>query len=90
MLSSGKEFQGQSSTHLIPLREYSKKLKENSKGKAYWKSKQGDNYTNKLKKRKALVVDFFQLQLGQDIEEKTLYIAIKLEMALPIGEIRQF
>ena len=35
-------------------------------------------------------MDFFQLQLGQNIKGKTLYIAIKLEMALPIGEVRQF
>ena len=35
-------------------------------------------------------MDLFQLQLGQDIKGKTLYIAIKLEMVLPIGEVRQF
>ena len=35
-------------------------------------------------------MDFSQLQLGQDMEGKTLYIAIKLEMALPIGEVCQF
>ena len=35
-------------------------------------------------------MDLFQLQLGQDIEGKTFYITIKLEMALPIGKIRQF
>ena len=35
-------------------------------------------------------MDLFQLQLGQDTEEKTLYITIKLEIALPIGEVRQF
>ena len=35
-------------------------------------------------------MDFSQLQLGQDIEGKTLYIAIKLEMALFIGKVRQF
>ena len=35
-------------------------------------------------------MDFSQLQLGQDIKGKTLYIAIKLEMALPTGEVRQF
>ena len=35
-------------------------------------------------------MDLFWLQLGQNMKGKTLYIAIKLEMALPIGEIRQF
>ena len=35
-------------------------------------------------------MDLFQLQLGQDIKGKTLYITIKLEMALSIGEVRQF
>ena len=35
-------------------------------------------------------MDFFQLQLGQDIKGKTFCITIKLEMALPIGEVRQF
>ena len=35
-------------------------------------------------------MDFSQLQLGQDIEEKTLCITIKLEIALPMGEVRQF
>ena len=35
-------------------------------------------------------MDLSQLQLGQDIEGKTLYITIKLEMALSMGEIRQF
>ena len=35
-------------------------------------------------------MDLFQLQLGQDIEGKTLCITIKLKIALPIGEIRQF
>ena len=35
-------------------------------------------------------MDFSQLQLGQDIEGKIFYIAIKLEMALPIGKVRQF
>ena len=35
-------------------------------------------------------MDFFQLQLGQEMEEKTLYIAIKLEMTLFISEVRQF
>ena len=35
-------------------------------------------------------MDFSQLQLGQDIEGKTLRIAVKLEMALPMGEVRQF
>ena len=42
------------------------------------------------KKRKALVADLSQLQLGQDTEGKTLYIIIKLEIVLPIGEVRQF
>ena len=35
-------------------------------------------------------MDRFQLQLGQDIKEKTLYITIKLKTALPISEVRQF
>ena len=35
-------------------------------------------------------MDFSQLQLGQDIEGKTLHIAIKLEMTLLTGEVRQF
>ena len=35
-------------------------------------------------------MDFSQLQLGQDIKGKTLYITIKLEMALPMGKVRQF
>ena len=35
-------------------------------------------------------MDFSQLQLGQDIKGKTLYIAIKLEIILPISEVRQF
>ena len=35
-------------------------------------------------------MDFSQLQLGQDIERKTLYITIKLKMTLPKGEVRQF
>ena len=35
-------------------------------------------------------MDLSQLQLGQDIKEKTLYIAIKLEMTLPIGKVCQF
>ena len=35
-------------------------------------------------------MDLSQLQLGQDIEGKTLYITIKLEIALPMGEVRQF
>ena len=35
-------------------------------------------------------MDFFQLQLGQDIEEKTFYITIKLKIVLSIGEVRQF
>ena len=35
-------------------------------------------------------MDLSQLQLGQDIEEKTLYIIIKLEIALPISKVRQF
>ena len=52
MLNSGKEFQGQSSTRLTSLWEYSKKLRENSRGKAYQKSKQGNNRTDKLKKEK--------------------------------------
>ena len=33
-------------------------------------------------------MDFSQLQLGQDIEGKTFYIAVKLKMALFIGEVR--
>ena len=32
-------------------------------------------------------MDLSQLQLGQDMEGKTFYIAIKLEMALFIGEV---
>ena len=40
--------------------------------------------------KKALIIDLFGLQLGQDIKGKTLYITVKLEMALPIGEVRQF
>ena len=32
-------------------------------------------------------MDFFQLLLGQEIKRKTLYIAIKLEMTLFIGEV---
>ena len=32
-------------------------------------------------------MDFSQLQLGQDIKRKTLYITVKLEMALPMGEV---
>ena len=35
-------------------------------------------------------MDFSQLQLGQDIKKKTLYIVIKLEMTFPIGKVRQF
>ena len=35
-------------------------------------------------------MDFSQLQLGQDIEGKTLRITVKLEIALPIGKVRQF
>ena len=35
-------------------------------------------------------MDLSQLQLGQDMEGKTLYITIKLEIALPIGKVRQF
>ena len=35
-------------------------------------------------------MDLSQLQLGQDIEGKTLYITVKLEMALFTGEVRQF
>jgi len=33
-------------------------------------------------------MDLSQLQLGQDTEEKTLRITIKLEIVLPIGEVR--
>jgi len=32
-------------------------------------------------------MDLFRLQLGQDIEGETLYIAVKLEIVLPIGEV---
>jgi len=74
---------------LTPLWEYFKKLRENSKGKAHWNNKQGNNCTNDLKK-KALIADFSQLQLGQDIKGKTLYITVKLEMILLMGEKRQF
>ena len=35
-------------------------------------------------------MDLSQLQLGQDTEEKTLYITIKLEIVLPIGKVCQF
>ena len=35
-------------------------------------------------------MDFFQLQLGQEIKEKTLYIIIKLEIILPMGKVHQF
>ena len=35
-------------------------------------------------------MDLSQLQLGQDIEGKTLHITIKLEIALFMGEVRQF
>ena len=35
-------------------------------------------------------MDLSQLQLGQDMEKKTFCITIKLEMALPMGEVRQF
>ena len=35
-------------------------------------------------------MDLSQLQLGQDIEGKTLYITIKLKIVLPIGKIHQF
>ena len=35
-------------------------------------------------------MDFSQLQLGQDMEGKTLRIAIKLEITLFIGEVHQF
>ena len=35
-------------------------------------------------------MDFSQLQLGQDIKGKTLYITVKLEMVLPISEVHQF
>jgi len=38
-LSSGKESQGQSSTYPTPSQKHSKKPKENSKGKPYWKNK---------------------------------------------------
>ena len=64
-------------------------LRENSKSKAYWKSKQGNNRIDKLKKKPQLWI-FFQLQLGQDIKGKTLRIAIKLKIALPMGKVRQF
>ena len=33
-------------------------------------------------------MDLFQLQLEQNIKGKTFYITIKLEIALPIGEVR--
>ena len=32
-------------------------------------------------------MDLSRLQLGQDTEGETLHIAIKLEIALPIGEV---
>ena len=35
-------------------------------------------------------MDLSRLQLGQDTEGETLCIAIKLEIVLPIGEVRQF
>ena len=35
-------------------------------------------------------MDLSQLQLGQDMKGKTFHITIKLEMTLPIGEVRQF
>ena len=35
-------------------------------------------------------MDFFQLQLGQNIEGETLYIAVNLETVLLIGEVYQF
>ena len=35
-------------------------------------------------------MDLSWLQLGQDMEGETLHITIKLEIALPIGEVRQF
>ena len=35
-------------------------------------------------------MDLSQLQLGQDIKEKTPYITVKLKIVLPIGEVRQF
>ena len=35
-------------------------------------------------------MDLSQLQLGQDTEGKTFCIAIKLKIALPMGEVRQF
>ena len=34
-------------------------------------------------------MDFFQLQLRQNIKGKTLYITIKLEIILPINKVRQ-
>jgi hypothetical protein len=33
-------------------------------------------------------MDLSRLQLGQDIEGETFYIAVKLEIVLPIGEVR--
>ena len=33
-------------------------------------------------------MDLSQLQLGQDMEGETLYIAVKLEIVLPTGEVR--
>jgi hypothetical protein len=35
-------------------------------------------------------MDLSQLQLRQDIEGKTLYITIKLEIVLPIDKVHQF
>ena len=35
-------------------------------------------------------MDFFELQLGQKMEGKTLYITIKLEMVLSTGKVCQF
>jgi len=34
-------------------------------------------------------MDLSRLQLGQDTEGKTLYIAIKLEIILPTNKVRQ-
>ena len=34
-------------------------------------------------------MDFFWLQLGQNIKGKTLYITIKLKIILPTSEVRQ-
>ena len=52
-LSNRKDSQGQPNTHLAPLQEHSKRLRENfSRGKPNWKNKQGDNRTNNPKKEK--------------------------------------